>query len=540
MCQHHAPPRPGQRAIALEHGPDHDRDHAAWSRRGFLHATAAAGASTFLLGALPVRASSATPLLQRLSELETDRALVLIQMSGGNDGLNTVVPVTNGLYYERRPTIALPEAQTFALSDDYGLHGAMASLQPMWGDGHLAVVHAAGYPQHNLSHFRSTDIWASASNANEVLNSGWTGRYLDVEYPDYIPNPPPYPVAVRIGGASGLLMRGNASAMGISFSDPDQFERLAETGQYYDENNVPPTMYGQELSFVRSVYNAAFRYREAVVEAAEAGTNTVPYPAGSFAESLAIVARLIKGQLGARLYVVEIGGFDTHSAQGPRQAQLLGLLADAVTAFYADLAETNAGERVLTLTFSEFGRRVEENGAQGTDHGTAAPLFAFGDGVAGGLLGQGPDLGDLDPNGNLRHTTDFRQVYATVLRHWFGLSEADTSAVLGGTFAPLSFVAHSVAGEPGPGAPTAALLEAPYPNPFATAATVAFTLDQPGHVNLEVFDVRGRLVATLADGPQTTGRHVVRLDGADLPTGTYLIRMASAAGVQTRTVALIR
>lgn len=541
MCDHdhsHCP----SRAIAIEDGASHDHDHATWSRRDFLtHTAAAAGGTAFLLGSTPVYASSSTSLLRALANMNTNRVLVLIQLGGGSDGLNVVVPVTNDRYYELRPTIAIPESATFALDSDYGLNSAMASLEPMWGEGKMGMVHAVGYPDHDLSHFRSTDIWASASGSDETVNSGWTGRYLDEEFPDYVSNPPEFPVALRIGGATGLLLRGGATTMGMSFSNAGQFDQLAATGELYDENDVPDNVFGEELSFVRSVYNASLRYVDAVIEAAEAGTNdpNAAYPGGSLGESLAIVARLIKGGLQSRLYVVYHGGFDTHADQNNSHPGLLQSLADAASAFQTDLEAGGRDEDVLSMTFSEFGRRVEENGSQGTDHGTASPLFLFGGGVNGGIYGDGPDLFNLDNNGNLLHTTDFRSVYATVLQQWFGLTSGVSDTILGGNFSPLGFVSVS-AENPVPSAPAQLALEPAYPNPFAYSTTLAFALDRPGLVRLAVLDVRGRVLNHLVDGARTAGRHTVRFDAFNLPSGTYFARLETASGSKTQPISIVR
>ncbi len=394
MCDHHhAPPR---RAISLDFGRDHDRDHAAWSRRDFLTGATAAAAGAFLLGsgasARTVRASSHTALLQSLGRAETDRVLVIIQLGGGNDGLNMVVPHTSDAYYRRRPTIAQQKSSLMLLDGDYGLNGAMSSLEGMWGEGDLAVIHSAGYPSHSRSHFRSTDIWASASDADETRADGWTGRYVDRAFPGHVAEPLPYPVAIRIGGASSLLVRGSGGSLGMSFSNAGQFERLAQTGQFYDEGDVPATLAGDELRFVREIYNSGLRYRDAVYDASQAGDNDAEagYAGGGLSSSLAAVARLIKGGLASRIYAVSIGGFDTHSDQLNRQPGLLREIADAVTAFYADLGATGDADRVLTMTFSEFGRTIGQNGSAGTDHAEASPMLVFGAGVGGGLYGDGP------------------------------------------------------------------------------------------------------------------------------------------------------
>ncbi|NNF58016.1 MAG: DUF1501 domain-containing protein, partial [Rhodothermaceae bacterium] len=246
---------------------------------------------------------------------------------------------------------------------------------------------------------------------------------------------------------------------------------------------------------------------------------------------------LIKGDLGARIYVVNLGGFDTHAGQANSHAGNLLQLAGAVAAFQEDLGARSAD--VLTMTFSEFGRRVEENGSNGTDHGTAAPLFLFGQSVAGGLYGTGPDLVDLDGSGNLRYSTDFRSIYKTILNRWFGLPQAQADAILGGTFSMLDFVANPVSAEP-TAPPSSFVLEAPYPNPFQGAAMVAYALDRPGHVALTAYDVRGRQVARLVDGAHTAGRHTVRFDGTALPSGTYLLRLETSGGTRTQPITLVR
>ena len=545
MCDHHGPPR--RRAISLDFGRDHDRDHAAWTRRDFLTGATAAAAGAFLLGggarAQTVRASSHTPLLRALGETETDRVLVIVQLGGGNDGLNTVVPYTSAAYYRRRPTIAQAPASLLRLGDDYGLNGAMSSLEGMWGDGRLGVVHSAGYPDHSRSHFRSTDVWASASDADETRADGWTGRYLDRAFPGHVQDPLPYPVAVRIGGASSLLVRGSGGALGMSFSNPGQFERLAQTGQFYDESDVPATLAGDELRFVRGVYNSGLRYRDAVYGASQAGENSgeAGYPGGGLAQSLAAVARLVKGGLGSRVYAVQIGGFDTHSDQLGRQPALLREIAESVRAFYADLG-ADAG-RVLTMTFSEFGRTASENGSAGTDHAEASPLFVFGAGVGGGLYGDGPgpalDALDRDQNA-LPLSVDFRRVYASVLSDWFGMGAEATAGVLGGGFAPLAGLVAAPATAASAAPEPDALDLAVAPNPVVGRAAVRFVLARPGPVTVRLLDVRGREVRRVAGGDRAAGPHAVALDTAGLAAGLYLVRLEAGRDARTVPVTVVR
>ena len=533
MCQHPHPP--SGRAISLGHGDAHDHDHARWTRRDFLvRSGLAAVGGAVAVGGTPVRAMARSPLLDALARAETDRVLVLIQLQGGNDGLNTVVPVRNDVYARARPTLAIPRAETIALDADHGLHAALDPLRSMWDAGDLSIVQGVGYPDQDLSHFRGTDIWLSASDADEVLTSGWAGRALAYEHPDLDGNPPSAPPAVQIGTSAPLLFEGDGAGYGMAMLDIDVFLRLAEGGDPYPTTSLPATPYGEELGFVRRIANDAFRYRDAIESATQAGRNEVAYPDSDLGRELAAVAQLVKGRLGSRIYLVSLPGFDTHAGQPEVHARLLGTLAQSLAAFYADLGATGDDERTLALTFSEFGRRVEENGSNGTDHGTAAPLFLAGPAAEGGLYGPDPDLENLDRVGNLRHTTDFRQVYASVLERWLELTPQDSAAVLGGTFAPLDVVASGGATS-APTAPDAALrLDTPAPNPVQGTATVRYALAEPGHATLDVFDVRGRRVRQLADVVHGPGDHRAAFDASALPAGVYVLRLTAHG--QTRSV----
>ncbi len=537
MCNHHH----SGRAIALEEGKAHDHDHAVWSRRDFLiQSGLVAAGGAMMLNGTPVRALGGSSLLSHLAQLETDRVLVLIQLSGGNDGLNTVVPKTNDLYYAARPTIAIYESETIPLSDEYGLNPAMQSMKAPWGDGNLAVVHSVGYPSPTLSHFRSTDIWVSASDSDVVENTGWAGRFLESKYPDYVTNPPYAPPAVQIGTSVPLLFQAGSANLGMALTDVDLFLEIAAGGTPYNPEDVPNTSYGAELAYVRTVANGSFRYLDAIQKATDAAVNSVNYPTGQMPDALAACARLIKGRLDTRIFLVSLGGFDTHVDQNVEQHKLLETLSEAVTAFYEDLSATGDGDRVLTMTFSEFGRRIAENGSGGTDHGTAAPLFVFGHGVNGGFYGDGPDL-ENTTSGNLNFSTDFRTVYATVLQDWFGVSGAAVSDVLGGTFETLPLVTDPIVVPAEPGdTPYAFMLAQNYPNPFNPSTAITYTLSQPGRVSLRIFDERGRLITTLVDEAKSAGTHRALFQADNLPSGVYIYRVEAPDGVQTQRMTLVR
>ncbi len=544
MCDHHAPrraPAAPERAVALEHGDAHDHDHATWSRRDFVMSSglAAVGSAIWLNGT-PVRAMGNSALMQRLASAETDRVFVVIGLGGGNDGLNTVVPITNDLYYNARPRIAIPPSQTVAQSGDFGFHEAMASLEGTWGDGDMAVVHSVGYPDPDLSHFRSSDIWTAAS-VDEDVQTGWVGRAFDDLLPGFHEAPDAAPAAVQIGAVSPNLFRGEAGDYGMALFDIDTFLDISEGGDPYPTFDTPPTPFGDELAFVRGVANDAFQYRDALFEATQRSRSQAQYPADNpLADSLAACARLVKGRLGARMYFVSLGGFDTHAGQKNTHADRLRLLSEAIAAFYEDLGQSGDAERVAAMTISEFGRRVEENGSQGTDHGTAAPMMLFGPRVAGGFYGHEPVLDDLDADGNLLHSTDFRSVYASVLRQWFGLTETEVDASLGSRFGGIPLFEGATT-DSGPGAtPAGYALETPFPNPSAGRATLRFALTRSGPVRLDVFDLQGRLVQTLVHGEREVGFHTASFDGDGLANGTYLCRLVGPEGKRTVQLTLAR
>ena len=538
----------GRYGSCLEHGCAHAQDHHRWSRRDFLAGLGLAAGTTVMLGATPVHAMVRSPLLQALQGLSSERILVLVQLEGGNDGLNTIIPVEDDHYYRARPRLAIPKHATLPLTQTLGFHPSLKPLRDLYNDGHMAIVQGVGYDDASLSHFRGTDIWITGTDTNSYLNSGWTGRQLEVAFPQFDTQPPDFPLAVQIGGLSSMLFNGNTHFMGMTLSNPQVFERIARTGHIYNARDVPSSAYGEEMSFVRRVANDTFRYGVAVQNAASVGVNHVSYPGlnqNNLANSLSIVARLIKGSLGARVYHVGLGGFDTHGTQGGvngRHARLLGYLADAVRAFLADLGALR--KHVLVMTFSEFGRRVEQNGSDGTDHGTAAPLFLFGPGTSGGLFGTGPSLSNLDVHGNLKHGIDFRAVYATILQHWFGFSESASEAVLGKAFDPLPLIANPtdpvVTHTDSPALPQVFTLHQNYPNPFNAETTISFTLTDSASVKLNVFDLAGRHVRTLMERRQRAGRHEVRFVAAGLPSGTYVYRLRAGRHMVSRQMTLVR
>lgn len=515
---------------ALEHGKAHTKDHQSWSRRGFLKSLGLTTGGAFLLGNLPISATATSPLEMALSGAESDRVLVLIRFKGGNDGVNTIVPVYDyGTYSSLRPSIAIPQSQILSLTPEMGMPNTMQPLMPFWNDGKMKVVNNVGYPDQNLSHFRSSDIWGSASDADVVDTSGWMGRYFNDLYPDFLANPPETPPAVQIGGAGNVVFNNfDNISLAMTVTDPNQLFEIAQNGQLYDVANVPDCYYGEQVGYLRSVSNSTFFYAETINEAYEASNNSVEYQNNNLAQQLALVARLIKGNLGTKLYMVTLDGFDTHADQPGRHPVLMNQLAQAVSDFYEDLSSGSYDEDVLCMTYSEFGRRVEQNASNGTDHGAAAPMMLFGAGLNGnGLLGGLTNLGDLDINNNLQYHTDFRQVYATIMEQWLCIGSDTVDSVLGQPFDRLYDLGVECGEFVGAPIQTAPNIEHRALYLGQGQLQIEYTLAAAATVKVEVINMLGQPVATVFSGYQGAGRQSFthNMGSRYLPVGQYLYRI---------------
>ncbi|MCS7161393.1 MAG: DUF1501 domain-containing protein [Gemmatales bacterium] len=362
-----------------------------------------------------------------------DTILVVIQLTGGNDGLNTVVPFKDPLYAKYRPTLKLPENQLRKVNDELGLHPSMTGFAELLQDGALCIVQGVGYPNPSQSHFRSMDIWHAAST-KENLTEGWLGKALH-----RLNNAPAFHVAMANEPNWLALQGGPFKVPALTSLDDLQFRLPAATGA--DQRAQRDIVEGAvkrpaENPLLHFVQQTALNTYENTRRLREIGRNyqpKVPYPQTGLGNRLRLVAQLIEANLGARIYYVSLDGFDTHAAQANAHANLLAELSNAVTAFFRDMAARGHRDRICIMTFSEFGRRAQENGSRGTDHGSAAPMFLVGGRVRAGVLGAHPSLEKLE-FGNLKHHTDFRQVYAAVLEKWLGIPSV---GILDGQFAPL-------------------------------------------------------------------------------------------------------
>jgi uncharacterized protein (DUF1501 family) len=362
-----------------------------------------------------------------------DRVLVVVQLSGGNDGLNTVIPYNHDEYRKRRPTLAIPASNIIKSNDQCGFHPELRGFADLLEQQQLTVVQGVGYANPNRSHFESMDIWHTCHMKNEQRVTGWLGRFLDQSpRADGIDVP-----AIHFGGEQQPLALQARDVRVPSVKSLDDFKLQSANDQFRETvstlANTQRSASSELLGFVQSSTSAALVASDRVASAQLDYKSAVEYPQTDLARKLRIVAQLISAGLNTRIYYVTLDGFDTHSQQAEAHAALLRQWGDAVTAFTRDIHEHGHGSRVLTLSFSEFGRRVEENASKGTDHGAAAPLILTGAGIQAGFIGDQPNLTDLD-DGDLKFHTDFRQVYATVLGNWLG---TDSEKVIGGRYSPL-------------------------------------------------------------------------------------------------------
>jgi uncharacterized protein (DUF1501 family) len=405
------------------------------TRRDFLK-TSLAGGSMIAWGlTVPgflTRTASAAPPADRPGAKDT--VLVVIQLTGGNDGLNTVVPFKDPEYAKLRPTLKLPSGQLKKVDDEIGLHPSLDGLAGLLEDQALCVVQGVGYPNPTQSHFRSMDIWQAGSTA-ETLTEGWIGKALK-----QLPGAPSFHLAGNNESAPLALAGAPARVPSIASLEEFQLRTMAASGNDGKEQRAvieaaakPAAGQPGLLDFVQRTASNTYASSQRLQEVGKNYQPKVPYPNTPLANHLKLAAQLIDADLGARLFYVALDNFDTHATQLPTQAALLQQLSGAMTAFYKDMAARGHKDRVLLMTFSEFGRRAHENGSHGTDHGSAAPMLLVGGKVRAGLVGKHPNLTDLEM-GNLRHHTDFRQVYAAVLERWLGVASKE---VLGAGFAPV-------------------------------------------------------------------------------------------------------
>lgn len=457
-----------------------------------------------------------------------DRVLVLINLSGGNDGLNTVIPIEDAAYYNARQSLAIPKSSALSIGGGLGLHPAMPHVRELYDRGECAIVQSVGYAEQDRSHFRSTDIWHSGSDSAEVLYTGWLGRYLEKIHPEYPATLPTAPFAIQIASSVSLALLSDQGNMGIAIDNPDRFYNLAN-GLKVPDDPVPPTLAGPELEYVRTIVEQSNQFSTGINQAMTNGQTNVTYDTDVLSTQMKVVARLINGGLNTSIYVVTLPGFDTHTGQLTRHAQLLSQLSSAVNSFLNDVEASGNGDRVAVATYSEFGRRVNENGSAGTDHGAAAPQLVFGKSVLGGsVLGGAPNLTELDARGDIKFVTDYRQIYSSILEDWLALERNDVVDALGGEFSKLPlFPSRPSSATRDVAAMAGVVLHRNTPNPAHESTTIAFAIPRTSRVSLELRTADGRMVRHLVDRMLDAGSHRVALTVSDLASGRYLYTLAA-------------
>ena len=550
------------------------------SRRDFLKKLPLAMSIPFTIGGIPMRVlGKENALTQMAAASNNDRVLIILQMHGGNDGLNCLIPVEKyDEYYSRRANIAIPAKNsarrmvhldtTIASHAQVGLHPDMLAMKGLYDKGRLTVVQGVSYKNNNGSHFRGRDIWFMGGSADDYYQSGWVGRYLQGEfapkkYPEDFPNSDmPDPLAIEMGNDVSLIFhqQGNIPTS-ISINDPASFaELVGELEGFIDEGvdprGIPPeylngSPYYKELDWILSLEDKSKDYAQRLYELWLAGGNsnvsypeTYPFnaPKGSMHNGLSpqlkMIARLLAGGCKTKVFLVKIGGFDTHADQVEKydptmgsHAALMYHISTAMSAFQDDLRVRGIEERVLSVTTSEFGRRIDSNGSFGTDHGTGGPLFIFGRGVEPGVVGTVPDLS----TGNVEMQYDYRLIYGNIMRDWMLVDDTRLNEIFPGlmtaagttdgvVFEQLPLAQQTITSTEGFIGSRFALKDC-FPNPAKDKTTVNFMLNSAYQVNVSLINNTGKQVKVMVDGYYEPGEHQIEVDLTGIPAGLYIYQL---------------
>ena len=534
-------------------------------RRTFLQTLAATAATApIFLDGMPVRANSSLPFLAQMRESSSDKILIFIQLFGGNDGLNTVIPVDDPMYYTLRPNIGIVKANTYNVLGTNNIYlnmglaaGSQRGMAGMLENGWLAVVRGIGYTPANLSHFRSTDIWLSGindSNPNDRLATGWVGRMLSKQYPSFPQSLPPDPLAIQLGGFS-LTLLSDKGRMGIEVADPSKQVGVSSELDQLD-SQATATHYADEYAFVADIANRSNTYAKNVRDAYANGKAKLKasYGSDSFGQQMGSVAAMIAGGLKTKAYVVSLGGFDTHVSQqsldglSGQQPSLLARLGDGCAQFMHDMIALGLADNIIGMTVSEFGRRPAENGSYGTDHGAASVAFVFGTQVNSAVFGAAPDLTNLDENGDIAFQIDYRRVYLDILTKWFGMTLADARVVLNdtnGVINPLGTIKSQSGVDGWKADQPSGVAVTNYPNPFTSSTTFELNLTSTADVVMDISNVAGERIARLVERRLEAGVHKIQFDprsvsGRALPSGVYLCSVMAGTQRITRMIECVR
>lgn len=468
---------------------------------------------------------------------DSQRVLVLIQLDGGNDGLNTVIPVDQyDTLREVRSNIILPERKILKLNDTLGLHPVMTGIRRSFEEGQISIIQNVGYPDQNRSHFRSTDIWSSGSPVNQRWQTGWLGRCFEERPNHYIDNASIHPLAISMGRIVSETCQGIMANYGVTLNDPFAISPLPES----KAPELPDSPSGRTLAFINNTIQQTNKHSETILQAAKKGSNIHTYPANNLlANQLKNVARLISGGLNTSVYICRITGFDTHANQIDQSdstvgthADLLKTFSDAVSAFLADLKKLNLDRKVLGCTFSEFGRRIRSNGSIGTDHGTAAPMFLFGSCVQSPVVGDNPLISmDATIQDGVPMQFDFRDVYGSILEDWFEVDPSLIRSLLYEDYQNLGILSpcETLTSQSTRSTQLEVSLNC-YPNPFQNQVNIQFDTNNR-EVSVQAYDSFGRIIKRLYEG-QPNSLLEIQWNTSNLSPGNYLVSLRSTDGLQ--------
>jgi uncharacterized protein (DUF1501 family) len=554
------------------------------SRRSFLKKLPVAMSIPFTIAGVPINLMAENALTRMAREsASNDRVLIILQMHGGNDGLNCVIPVTDyEQYYSKRANIAIPAKNsvrkyipldgTLTPDKQVGLHPDMQAMKTMYDQGRVTIVQGVSYKNNNGSHFRGRDIWFMGGSTEDYYQSGWAGRYLAGEfapkkYPEDFPNAEmPDPLAIEMGSDLSLIFHqeGNIPTS-ISINDPQSFADLVAAlegfkDEQIDPRGIPPQFlqdspYYNELAWILSLEDKSKDYAQRLAEVYAAGNKiagnsnypeTYPFnaPKGSLrnplTSQLQIISKLLSGGCKTKVFLVKIGGFDTHADQVESydptmggHAALMYHISSAMNAFQEDLRKRGLEDRVLTITTSEFGRRIYSNGSYGTDHGTGGPMFIFGKGVKPGVLGNVPDL----TKGNVEMQFDYRLVYGNIVKDWLLVDDDHLNEIFpglmtsAGTTDGVKFQELPIASKVITGVDDFIgdrfFLEDCHPNPAKGKTTVRFMINSTNQVSIDLYDRQGKKASTWVNDVFEPGEHQVEVDLTDIPAGNYIYQLKS-------------
>lgn len=556
-------------------------------RRNFIKNLSAAAGIPLAINGIPIKVmANRTPMERLVAQSNNDKVLIILQMHGGNDGINTFVPIDQyDQYYSRRANIALPYKSgrrsiieldsTLPSADQVGLHPDLTEMKRMYDSGRMSVVQGVSYPKNNGSHFRGRDIWFMGGGPDDYFSSGWVGRFLAKEYepliyPDDFPNEEMKdPLALEMGNDVSLLFhQGENIPVSLSLnSSPGNLANLIEQLEGYTDEGVDPrglppeflagTRYEKEMNWILGLEDKSETYVKRLLEVYNnASATNVDYPEvypfatrsrNPLSGQLQLVARLLDGGgpgqgVKTKVFLVRIGGFDTHAEQvqagdptvGSHSA-LLYHISSAMQAFQKDLADRGIEDKVLTMTMSEFGRRVASNGSYGTDHGTGGPVMLFGRNVKPGVFGTNPDM----TKNNVDLQYDYRQLYANILKDWMGVDESViTNDILfknfingtnenGDAYEPLELTRSVVSGT-GDFISKRFKLESLYPNPANELVNIKFRINTPDEVVINLLNIEGKLIRTIEQKNFGIGEHIIQFDLSDISAGFYNISLKSS------------